>query len=84
MQSVGGPSDGSIIDFSSPPKGSETVSGSPKMLRMPRGAGQQRPPLRPGTLRNKEGRITLARWYRGDPHAALAARPAPSEEDVPR
>ena len=48
------------------------------------GAGQQRPPLRPGTLRNQEGRITLARWYRGDPHAALAARPAPSEEDAPR
>ena len=61
-----------------------TVTGSPRMLRMPRGAGQQRPPLRPGTLRNQEGRITLARWYRGDPHAALAARPAPSEDDAPR
>jgi tRNA (mo5U34)-methyltransferase len=61
-----------------------TVTDSPTMLRMPRGAGQQRPPLRPSTVRNHEGRVTLARWYRGDPHAALAARPAPLTGDAPR
>jgi tRNA (mo5U34)-methyltransferase len=61
-----------------------TVKGSPTMLRMPRGAGQQRPALSPAMLRSREGRVALARWYRGDPHAALAARPTPREREAPR
>jgi tRNA (mo5U34)-methyltransferase len=56
------------------------VCGPPTMVRMPRGAGQLRPPLRPGTLRSREARVALGRWYRGDPHAALVARPRRRQE----
>lgn len=47
----------------------------PRRLRIPRGAGHPVPPLRPRTLASREGRRALRNARRGDPHAALLARP---------
>lgn len=46
----------------------------PRRLRMPRGAGQPLPPIRPATFRTREGRGMWMRARWGDPHAALLLR----------
>jgi tRNA (mo5U34)-methyltransferase len=49
--------------------------GSPKRIKLPRGAGQHVPALSLGTLRTPEGRVALRNAHLGDPHVALRARP---------
>lgn len=45
-------------------------------LRIPAGAGQQRPKPSPLVLRNRASRQAAVRAWYGDPHAAVSARPA--------
>jgi tRNA (mo5U34)-methyltransferase len=47
--------------------------GSPGRVRMPRGAGQPVPPLRPATLTTRTGRRDLANARFGDPHCVILA-----------
>jgi tRNA (mo5U34)-methyltransferase len=51
------------------------VIGSPRRLRIPSGAGQSRPQLRPSTLLSPAGRDAALRAWRGDPHVTLIAEP---------
>src|SRR5436190_574697 len=51
------------------------VVGRPQRLAMPAGAGQPVPPLRPSVLRHPAGRNAAYIARRGDPHAAVVARP---------
>ena len=46
-----------------------------RRFAMPAGAGQTRPPLRWGTLRNRGAREALMRTRIGDPHVAIVAEP---------
>ena len=52
--------------------------GDEVLFRMPPGKGQPGPPLRPRTLRTRDGRRDLRNARRGDPHVAMLARPRPS------
>jgi tRNA (mo5U34)-methyltransferase len=52
-----------------------TVDGKPRRLSMPPGAGQPTPPLRPHVLKSPAGRTAAYISRRGDPHAAVVARP---------
>jgi tRNA (mo5U34)-methyltransferase len=54
--------------------GFDLVDG-PRRLFIPGGAGKPRARLRPEMLRTRLGRYHLLVTHRGDPHAALAARP---------
>jgi tRNA (mo5U34)-methyltransferase len=49
--------------------------GSPKRVRLPRGEGQDVPPLSLSTLRTPGGRVALRNARLGDPHVAISARP---------
>lgn len=52
------------------------LEGPPRRLRMPPGAGHNRPRLRPRLLMHRAGRQELMHARRGDPHAIVAGRPA--------
>jgi tRNA (mo5U34)-methyltransferase len=51
------------------------VIGKPKRLFMPAGAGQPLPPVRPRLFTSRAGREAAVLSWRGDPHAAVRARP---------
>jgi tRNA (mo5U34)-methyltransferase len=46
----------------------------PRRVRIPRGAGQPVPPLRPGSFASRLGRRDVANALVGDPHCALLAQ----------
>lgn len=51
------------------------VTDGPSRVYIPPGPGQGLVPRRPGLLRTREGREALVLATKGDPHAALVARP---------
>ena len=53
------------------------VTEGPKRLFMPPGPGQPLAPTRPRLLLTRAGRQALVIARKGDPHAALSARPLP-------
>jgi tRNA (mo5U34)-methyltransferase len=51
------------------------VVGRPRRLYMPPGAGQPSAPMRPRLLASRAGREAMLNTLKGDPHAAVRARP---------
>ncbi len=51
------------------------LEGRPRRLYMPRGAGQEAPPVSPKLLLTAEGRQAAISAWKGDPHVAVLARP---------
>ena len=51
-------------------------TSKPTRFMMPPGAGQPKPKLTPGLLRNKHSREEYLRVTKGDPHVAVSARPS--------
>ena len=51
------------------------ILGEPKRIKLPRGTGQEVPPLAWSTLRARDGRTRLRNARFGDPHVAIRARP---------
>jgi tRNA (mo5U34)-methyltransferase len=51
------------------------LSAPPNRVKLPRGEGQDVPPLALSTLRTREGRLALRNAHLGDPHVVIRARP---------
>jgi hypothetical protein len=54
------------------------VIGRPRLLFLKPGRGQSLAPVRPRALLSRAGREHAVTAWRGDPHAAVLARPRPS------